>query len=194
MSRGRSPLTANPLKYLKVTLHAYSGPLDSRPAHAEPRFLKVSSGWNSTRYTLKPEIWARQSSERQEAMVAQRRERERAKRLERKAQASAMEGAKALRIHLLRERSSMALVFKRQLATLRCEACGFSFAEHYGQDAATFIEAHHKRPLAAGSRRTTVEDFNAVCANCHRMLHWQGSRTVEQLRLVVAKQRQSVDS
>ena len=89
------------------------------------------------------------------------------------------------------ESDTVALSFKRQLATLRCEACGFSFAEYYGQEAAAFIEAHHKRPLSTGSRRTTVEDFNAVCANCHRMLHWQGLRTVEQLRVLLAKQRQS---
>lgn len=56
---------------------------------------------------------------------------------------------------------------------LRCEICGFSFVEKYGDIGEGFIEAHHKIPLSAleESTITREDDLILVCSNCHRMLH-----------------------
>jgi hypothetical protein len=73
---------------------------------------------------------------------------------------------------------------------LRCQVCGFSFAEVYGDVGEGFIEAHHTRPLAkkkspAGTR---VEDLALVCSNCHRILHrWKARPGLEGLRRVLTK-------
>jgi hypothetical protein len=89
------------------------------------------------------------------------------------------EGAEKRRLHLTRERNR-AIVAKakaigiEQDPMLRCQICGFSFAERYGQHGRGFIEAHHKHPVAElkpGSR-TNLKDIALVCANCHRMLHF----------------------
>jgi predicted HNH restriction endonuclease len=56
---------------------------------------------------------------------------------------------------------------------LRCEVCGFSFIQKYGEIGRNFIEAHHKVPLSELQTTTTTRmtDFVLVCSNCHRMLH-----------------------
>ena len=97
----------------------------------------------------------------------------------------AQEGKAFFRRHLARERSSLADEFKRQLKDLNCEACGFNFELSYGELGRGYIEAHHILPLGAGPRKTSVEDFRAVCANCHRMIHRKGLITVEMLRSII---------
>ncbi len=85
------------------------------------------------------------------------------------------EGALALRAHRIRERSSAVVRKAKELwrasdPLLRCDVCGFSFIEAYGED---YIEAHHTKPmrlLEAGSR-TGPSDLAKLCANCHRMVH-----------------------
>jgi len=85
------------------------------------------------------------------------------------------EGAMALRAHLIRERSASVVRKAKELwrasdPLLRCDVCGFSFVDTYGED---YIEAHHTKPihsLKAGSR-TKPSDLAKVCANCHRMIH-----------------------
>jgi 5-methylcytosine-specific restriction protein A len=59
------------------------------------------------------------------------------------------------------------------LGRLACEACGFDFAERYGQRGEGFIECHHTRPLHALKRgeKTKARDLRLLCANCHRMVH-----------------------
>lgn len=56
---------------------------------------------------------------------------------------------------------------------LRCDVCGFSFAQTYGDIGVGFIEAHHLVPLARlhGERAVQAADLALVCSNCHRMLH-----------------------
>lgn len=56
---------------------------------------------------------------------------------------------------------------------LRCEICGFSFIEKYGDIGAGFIEAHHIIPLSTLEDTTVTRenDLILVCSNCHRMLH-----------------------
>jgi hypothetical protein len=110
------------------------------------------------------------------------------------------EGAVKRRLHLVRERSQVVVARAKGLALrrdpmLRCEICGFSFAESFGDLGSEFIEAHHKVPLAKlepGSK-TKVEDLAMVCANCHRMLHrGQKMPTIDQLRAIVQSQRASI--
>jgi hypothetical protein len=109
------------------------------------------------------------------------------------------EGATQRRLHLLRERNQTVVAQAKALGLeqdpmLRCEVCGFSFIEIYGELGRDFIEAHHKQPVAElkpGSR-TRVEDIALVCPNCHRMLH-RGEHTlaVEELRGVMQKVQDS---
>lgn len=100
------------------------------------------------------------------------------------------EGAEKRRLHLTRERNQT-LVAKakaigvEQDAMLRCQVCGFSFVERYGEFGRGFIEAHHKQPVAelTPGSRTRLEDIALVCANCHRMLHYGDSTlTIEELK------------
>lgn len=53
-----------------------------------------------------------------------------------------------------------------------CQACGFNFGKVYGEFGMGYIEVHHRNPMAdGGQRRSTVQDVNVLCANCHRMVH-----------------------
>ena len=94
------------------------------------------------------------------------------------------EGAEKRRLHLTRERNRTLVAKAKSIAfeqdsMLRCQVCGFSFKERYGEHGHKFIEAHHKQPIAElkqGSR-TRLADLALVCANCHRMLH-SGDKTL----------------
>lgn len=105
---------------------------------------------------------------------------------------SALEGRLLLRKHYARERSrklrnqKIAQVRDKKLP-IACEACGFDFAERYGDRGRDYIEVHHTVPLhVIGPSRTRLQDLALLCANCHRMIHvsepWL---TVEQLRALV---------
>jgi hypothetical protein len=94
------------------------------------------------------------------------------------------EGRAKRKLHLARERNQTLVTKAKQRGLikdplLRCEVCGFSFVENYGEIGKEFIEAHHLQPVASlkpGSR-SQVEDIGLLCANCHRMIH-RGSRTL----------------
>lgn len=60
---------------------------------------------------------------------------------------------------------------------LRCEICGFSFIEKYGDIGDGFIEAHHIIPLSTleDTTITRENDLILICSNCHRMLHRDNS-------------------
>jgi hypothetical protein len=105
------------------------------------------------------------------------------------------EGRELFRQHRSLERNQRLVECAKRRAwerdrLLRCEACGFSFAETYRDIGDGFIEAHHTRPLA-GKRSPTgtrVEDLALVCSNCHRMLHRGEARLdVAGLRRVLTK-------
>jgi len=88
------------------------------------------------------------------------------------------EGAQVYRRHLARERSAKAVKIAkeqrmREEGDLRCDVCGFSFVQAYGEHGAGFIEAHHNVPLSASKKsvETKASDLALVCSNCHRMLH-----------------------
>jgi 5-methylcytosine-specific restriction endonuclease McrA len=79
----------------------------------------------------------------------------------------------------------------------RCKVCGFHFGEFYGELGEGYIEVHHLFPLSksTGKRKTRIEDVTVVCANCHRVLHLNGSRPLPLLRLkqAIEKQKQRND-
>lgn len=77
---------------------------------------------------------------------------------------------------------------------LRCEVCGFSFWETYGDIGSRFIEAHHTIPVArlGGETRTKAADIALVCSNCHRMLHHgNASRTISALKEIVEQNKKN---
>ena len=56
----------------------------------------------------------------------------------------------------------------------RCQVCGFSFLETYGEYGKDFIEIHHLYPVSKYKGATNVDpvqDMAALCANCHRIIH-----------------------
>ncbi|WP_067966876.1 HNH endonuclease [Nocardiopsis trehalosi] len=109
---------------------------------------------------------------------------------------SALEGLLLARIHYARERSRGLRTRKirqtrAQGRPIACEACGFDFAEAYGDRGDGYIEVHHIVPLHhIGESETRLEDLALLCANCHRMVHvstpWL---TVDRLSALVAEQR-----
>lgn len=98
------------------------------------------------------------------------------------------EGGLRYRTHRLRERSAALVRAKKadvleRRGRLACEACDLDYAERYGDLGEGFIECHHRAPLDAGERESTLEDLAVVCANCHRMLHRSRcTLTVEEMR------------
>jgi len=92
--------------------------------------------------------------------------------------AEAEEGRLITRLHRTRERSraivqKKKLAFEKQHGRLFCEACGFDFADAYGDRGRGFIECHHTKPVHSLSpgEKTSLDDLALLCANCHRMVH-----------------------
>lgn len=56
---------------------------------------------------------------------------------------------------------------------LKCEICGFDFADFYGEELGQgFAECHHINPLSeSGNVKTKLSDLIIICANCHKMIH-----------------------
>lgn len=88
------------------------------------------------------------------------------------------EGRRILISHYRYERNpKLVQDFKRmkldQNGELRCEACGFSFPEIYGERGEGYIEVHHKTPISNYSevKTTDFSDLSLVCSNCHKMIH-----------------------
>jgi 5-methylcytosine-specific restriction protein A len=77
----------------------------------------------------------------------------------------------------------------------RCQACNFSFKEHYGEVGEGFIEAHHRIELSSSaSRLTTVDDINVLCSNCHRMVHRKSPPlTLDDLRRIIERNTKRED-
>jgi predicted HNH restriction endonuclease len=76
----------------------------------------------------------------------------------------------------------------------RCQVCGFSFEEFYGELGAGYIEIHHLDPLSGRGtdKMTSIEDVTVVCANCHRVLHRNGKVSIplDELQKVIKRRNQ----
>ena len=75
----------------------------------------------------------------------------------------------------------------------KCAACGFDFAESYGDIGKGFIEVHHVKPLYSLYEETIpnpATDMVCLCPNCHRMIHRKkdGIMTVDELKEIINRQ------
>jgi 5-methylcytosine-specific restriction protein A len=55
-----------------------------------------------------------------------------------------------------------------------CKACGFDFAQFYGNLGEGFIEVHHRTPVSQMGESyllDPVKDLVPLCSNCHQMVH-----------------------
>ena len=99
------------------------------------------------------------------------------------------------RWHKRVERNSRLANAAKEVHGTTCQACGFSFADAYGELGAGYIEAHHLVPVAELAERprevSATNDFAVVCANCHRMLHRPAGRvmSVSELKDLVDDRR-----
>jgi predicted HNH restriction endonuclease len=99
-----------------------------------------------------------------------------------------------LHIHYRRERSKLLVKkFKDTLDKYECEACGFDFGKVYGELGRSFIEAHHKVPVAKlkNNQKTLISDLAALCSNCHRIIHRGADLSVTDLQELVEQNRKS---
>jgi len=103
------------------------------------------------------------------------------------------EGKRKLRSHYIRERNPKIIreAKRKRLeesGELKCDVCGFSFLEKYGERGKDFIEAHHKKPISEmeSGEKTKIEDIALLCSNCHRMIHIKMPYlTIEELKEIV---------
>jgi hypothetical protein len=99
------------------------------------------------------------------------------------------EGERTLKLHQSIERKpGLVAAFKSSLNSFACVICAFDFESRYGPLGKAFIECHHIRPVAEmrPGEKTKLSELQAVCSNCHRMLHKASPMlTVEQLREMV---------
>lgn len=57
---------------------------------------------------------------------------------------------------------------------VKCQVCGFDFAETYGSDYEGLIEVHHIVPISSVQSEYTVDpikDLIPLCSNCHTAIH-----------------------
>jgi 5-methylcytosine-specific restriction enzyme A len=88
------------------------------------------------------------------------------------------EGKVLYRVHRVYDRNQKLIRLAKEremdiVGALRCIACRFDFAKHYGRIGEGYIEAHHTVPISElnPNGKSRLEDIALVCANCHRMLH-----------------------
>jgi predicted HNH restriction endonuclease len=106
---------------------------------------------------------------------------------------SAMEGEMERKEANFRKRNAALIQKKKEMSTYRCEACNFSFREHYGEIGEGYIIAHHAtNPIGIRSRsqKTTLRDIRLLCANCHAVAHKEiPPLSVEGLRHLLERAR-----
>jgi hypothetical protein len=65
--------------------------------------------------------------------------------------------------------------YKRLHGALKCEECGMDPVAQYGsEDGEACIEVHHAKVHLSNmspGHKTTLEELQCLCANCHRILH-----------------------
>lgn len=63
-----------------------------------------------------------------------------------------------------------------------CSICGFDFVQAYGESTRGLIHVHHVIPLhevGADYCINPIRDLRPVCPNCHAVLHWKDSFSIE---------------
>lgn len=76
----------------------------------------------------------------------------------------------------------------------KCQVCGFSFADRYGDIGEGYIEVHHIKPLSEGLQEPDPRtDLVCLCANCHRMIHKERDKvmSIEDLKARIKRQAPS---
>ncbi len=69
----------------------------------------------------------------------------------------------------------------------RCQACGFSFEDKYGEVGKGFVEVHHIIPVSKGVRTVNPEtDLVCLCSNCHRIVHRKRGKVMTMDELIEA--------
>ncbi len=79
---------------------------------------------------------------------------------------------------------------------IKCAVCGFDFTEMYGELGVGYIQMHHEKPICQYSDegfaryiKEAIQDMKPVCANCHCIIHRNGSHmlTIEELKDIIKK-------
>lgn len=91
------------------------------------------------------------------------------------------EGKAKLKSHLRRERApglskAKKAKFREVHGKLFCERCNLEPIEKYGAGGDSCIEVHHHAVQVADmapGHQTSFDDLQCLCANCHRVLHWE---------------------
>lgn len=82
------------------------------------------------------------------------------------------------RRHVRVERDANVIKAAKSLLGYQCAACGFDYQKAYGKLGQNYIELHHVSPVAEnkGLKKavSVTDDFEVLCANCHRMIHRLG--------------------
>lgn len=103
------------------------------------------------------------------------------------------EGRPRLVTHLKRERGSGLATAKRarfraEHGRLRCERCGMDPMAVFGEEVGdACIEVHHSRTCIADmgeGRETSLDDLQCLCANCHRVTHFEMKLAADEERRV----------
>lgn len=108
------------------------------------------------------------------------------------AETPATENLRELKLHLARERNTAKAreakaKYRANTIPPVCQACEELFEDKYDLP---YLEAHHKDPLSADDevRDTTTDDFDLLCANCHKAIHRMPEGSVlEDLKAVLRK-------
>jgi len=103
------------------------------------------------------------------------------------------EGSKKMVQHYARERNPKIIQLIKEKAirekgSLKCEICGFSFYDKYGERGKDYIEGHHKKPISKMKlgEKTFIEDITLLCSNCHKMIHRKmDDFSVEDLKKII---------
>ncbi len=59
----------------------------------------------------------------------------------------------------------------------KCQVCGMSFEQNYGEIGKNFIEVHHLKPIADTDEQHALDPITGLvplCSNCHAMIHRGG--------------------
>jgi 5-methylcytosine-specific restriction protein A len=107
---------------------------------------------------------------------------------------SGEEDRRRIRYHTRIERNRQLAAAAKRVHGYACQACGLTVEKQYGPIGKLYIEAHHLIPLADlpsdhAVRLDPRNDFDVLCANCHRMIHRPDApRSLQDFRTLIAEQ------